>query len=82
MAAALGASGLIKSDVPPLPPGPLAATAGAWSSAREAASLLIPLEQTEPMQIITRFGHAVCRSMMEILTFLRQRARASLAEAA
>jgi hypothetical protein len=82
MAAALGASGLIKSDVPPLPPGPLAATAGAWSSAREAASLLIPLEQTEPMQIITRFGRAVCRSMMEILTFLRQRARASLAEAA
>jgi hypothetical protein len=82
MAAALRASGLIESDIPRLPPGPLAATAGAWSAAREAASVQLPLKKTEQIQMIGRFSHAACRSIMEILGFLRRCATASLSEAA
>jgi hypothetical protein len=82
MARAFHALGLIETALPDLPGGPLETMAGAWSAAREAASLQIPLEQTEPIQMIGRFSHGACRSMMEILGFLRQRAQASLAEAA
>jgi hypothetical protein len=82
MAAALRASGLIESDVPPLPPGPLAATAGAWWAAKEAGRLGISVSEVDVIQTIGRYGEASCRSMMEILAFLRQRASASLADAA
>ena len=79
MATALHASGLIDSEVHALPPGPMAATAGAWSAAREAVESGIPLEQTEPIQIIGRFGDSACRGMMEILDLLRLRAQDQLA---
>jgi hypothetical protein len=82
MAAALHASGLIESEVPPLPPGPLAATAGAWWSAKEAVRLGIPLDQVDVIQRIGAFGKGSCRGMMEVLALLRQRAAASMPEAA
>jgi len=82
MAAALHASGLIESEMPKLPPGPLAATAGAWWSAREAERLGIPLSEVDVVQMIARYSEASCRSMMEILALLRQRASASLRQAA
>jgi hypothetical protein len=82
MAAALHASGAIESEVPPLPPGPMAATAGAWWSATEPGRREIPLNAVEPIQTIGAYGEASCRSMMEILTFLRQRASASQSKAA
>jgi hypothetical protein len=82
MAAAFHAAGLITSELPPLPPGPLAATAGAWWSAREAELLGIRLNDVDVIQMIGAHGDASCRSTMEILTFLRQRASASLPEAA
>jgi len=82
MAAALRASGLIKSEVPRLPPGPLAATAGAWWAAREAERLGIPLSEVDVIQTIATYGEASCRSMIEILGLLRKRASRSLAEAA
>jgi hypothetical protein len=82
MAAGLRASGLIESEAPQLPPGPLAATAGAWWSAKEAERLGIPLDEVEVMQMIGAFGKASCRSMMEILALLRQRTSVSLPEAA
>jgi hypothetical protein len=77
MARALHAFGLIESALPDQPRDPLAAMAGAWCAAKEAASLQISLEQTAPIGIIRTFSHDACRSMMEILTLLRQRARAS-----
>jgi hypothetical protein len=82
MAAALQASGVIASEVPQLPPGPLAAMAGAWWSAREAERLAIPLDQVDVIQMIRAHDEALCRSMMEILAFLRQRASGTLSEAA
>jgi hypothetical protein len=82
IAGALHSIGLIDTALPERPGGALEAMAGAWSSAEEAASLQIPLEQAGPMQIIGRFSHATCRSMMEILGLLRQRADTSLEEAA
>jgi hypothetical protein len=56
--------------------------AGAWSAAKEVAALQVPLEQADPIQLIAKFSHEACRSMMEILALLRQRAQASLPEAA
>ncbi len=82
MAQALRNFGLIESVLPDQPRDPMAAMAGAWSAAKEAASLQIPLDQTAPIEIIGKFSHEACRSMMEILNLLRQRARTSLAEAA
>jgi hypothetical protein len=82
MAAALRASGLIEADVPRLPPGPLAAMAGAWWSAKEALHLGIPLSEVDVMQTIGMYGDASCRAMMEILGMLRKRASGSLADAA
>jgi hypothetical protein len=82
MAAALHASGVIESEVVRLPPGPLAATAGAWWAAREAQRLGIPLGKVDVIKTIGTYGQASCRNMMEILAFLRQRAMASLADAA
>jgi hypothetical protein len=82
LAKALHASRLIESEVPPLPPGPLAATAGAWWSAKEAERLGIPLSQVDVIQKIGAYGEASCRSMMEILVFLRECASASIPEAA
>jgi hypothetical protein len=82
MAQAFHALGLIESALPDEPRDPLAAMAGAWSAAKEAKSLHIPLEETAPIQVIGKFGHAACRSMMEIVTLLRKLAEASLAEAA
>jgi hypothetical protein len=82
MAAALQSLGVIASEVPQLPPGPLAAMAGAWWSAREAERLAIPLDQVDVIQMIRAHDEALCRSMMEILAFLRQRASGSLSEAA
>jgi hypothetical protein len=82
MAAALHASGLAESEVPPLPPGPMAATAGAWWSAKEAERLAIPLAEVDVIKKIGAYGGASCRSMMEILALLRQRASAALPEAA
>jgi hypothetical protein len=82
MAAALKAPGLIETEVPPLPPGPLAATAGAWWSAKEAVRLGVPMSEVDVIQKIGANGEASCRSMMEILTLLRQRASAPMPEAA
>jgi hypothetical protein len=82
MAQALHTLGLIKSALPDQPRDPLAAMAGAWSAAKEAASLQIPLEKAASMQPIGNFSYEACRSMMEIVVFLRQRAVASLREAA
>jgi hypothetical protein len=82
MARALHALGLIETALPDRPVGSMETMAGAWSSAREAASLQVPLEQTGPIQMISRFSHELCRSMMETLVFIRQRAQASLVEAA
>jgi len=82
MAAALHAQGVIESEVPPLPPGPLAATAGAWWSAREAERLGVPMNEIDVIQKIGAYGEASCRSMMEILSFLRHQASASMPEAA
>jgi hypothetical protein len=82
MATALHRSGLVQSEIPPLPPGPLAATAGAWWSAKEAQRLGIPLGEIDVIKLIGAHGEASCRSMMEILALLRQRASASLSEAA
>jgi hypothetical protein len=82
MARAFHALGLIESTLPDEPRDPLAAMAGAWSAAKEAKSLQIPLGQTAAIQVIGTFGHAACRSMIEILTLLRKLAQASLAEAA
>ena len=82
MAAAFHAAGLIKSGLRPLPPGPLAATAGAWWAAREAELHGIRLSEVDVIQMIGAHGDASCRSMMEILMFLRQRASAILPEAA
>jgi hypothetical protein len=82
MAGALHRSGLIESEVRPLPPGPLAATAGAWWSAGEAKRLGISLNDVDAIKMIGAHGESSCRSMMEILAFLRKRASASLPEAA
>jgi hypothetical protein len=82
MTQALRRLGLIESDLPDQPRDPLAAMAGAWSAAKEAASLNMPLEQTAPIQMIGKFSREACRSMMEILALLRRRAQASLSEAA
>jgi hypothetical protein len=82
MAAALHRSGLIESEVTPLPPGPLAATAGAWWSAKEAQRLGIPMSEIEVMKTIAAYGDASCHSMMEILSLLRHRASADLPKAA
>ena len=82
MASAFHAAGLIQSELPPLPTGPLAATAGAWWSAREAQRLEIPLNDVDVIQMIGAYGDASCRGMMEVLTFLRQRASASQLKAA
>ena len=82
MAAALHDCGLIQFGVPHLPPGPLAATAGAWWSAKEAKRLGIPLSDVDVIQKIQAFSEASCRSMMEILALLRRRAAASLPKAA
>jgi hypothetical protein len=73
---------LIEAVLPDQPRDPLAAMAGAWSAAKDAVSLQIPFQQTDPIQMIGKFSHEACRSMMEILTLLRQRASASLPEAA
>ncbi len=82
MAQAFHAQGLIESALPDQPRDPLAAMAGAWSAAKEAKSLSIPLEQTAPIHVIGAFGHEACRSMMEIVTLLRKLAQASIAGAA
>jgi hypothetical protein len=82
VAAALHRSGLIQSEVPALPPGPLAATAGAWWSAKEAGRGGIPMSEVDVIKTIGAYSDASCRSMMEILALLRHRASASLAEAA
>jgi len=82
MARAFHCLGLIETALPAVPPGTLAAMAGAWSSAREAKRLGVALEQVDSMQVIGLFSSAACRSMMEILGLLRQRASASLPEAA
>ena len=82
MARAFHCLGLIETALPAVPPGTLAAMAGAWSSAREAKRLGVALEQVDSMQVIGLFSSAACRSMMEILGSLRQRASASLPEAA
>jgi hypothetical protein len=82
MAQALHSLGLIESALPNEPRDPLGTMAGAWSAAKEAKSLQIPLGQTAPIQVIGTFSHDACRSMMEILTLLRRLAQASLAEAA
>jgi hypothetical protein len=82
MAGALRASGLIRSAVPPLPPGPLAATAGAWWASREAERLGIPLVDVDVIQQIGAFGEASCRCMMEILASLRLRCSTSRLDAA
>jgi hypothetical protein len=82
MASALHRSEMIQSEVPPLPPGPLAATAGAWWSAKEAQRLGIPMSEIDVIKTIGAYGAASCRSMMEILALLRQRVSASLPEAA
>jgi hypothetical protein len=82
MARALHSLGLIDTVLPPVPPGTLEAMAGAWSSAREAKQLGVALAQVDSMQVIGRFSSAACRSLMEILALLRQRASASLPEAA
>jgi hypothetical protein len=82
MARAFHSLGLIEAALPAVPPGTLAAMAGAWSSAREAKQLNVALEQIDSMQVIGRFSSAACQSMMEILALLRQRASASLPEAA
>jgi hypothetical protein len=82
MAQALHTLGLVETALPDQPRDPLAAMAGAWSAANEAASLQVPLEQADPIQVIAKFSHEACRSMMEILALLRQRAQTSLPEAA
>jgi hypothetical protein len=82
MARAVHRSGLIQSEIPPLPPGPLAAMAGAWWSAKEARRLGIPLGEIDVINTIGAYGAASCRSMMEIVALLRQRSSASLPEAA
>jgi hypothetical protein len=82
IAGAVHASGLIKSEVDPLPPGPLAAAAGAWWSAKEAARLGIPMHEVDVIKMIGAYGEESCRSMMEIVALLRQRSSASLPEAA
>jgi len=56
--------------------------AGAWWSAKEAARLGIPLSEVDVIRTIGTYGDASCRCMMEILALLRQRASASLSEAA
>jgi hypothetical protein len=82
MAGALQRSGLIQSEIRPLPPGPLAATAGAWWSAREAARLGIRLNEVDVIKRIGKFGEESCRSLMDVLGILRRQASASLSEAA
>jgi hypothetical protein len=82
IARALQSLGLIDTVLPAVPPGTLEAMAGAWSSAHEARRLGVALEEIDSMQLIGRFSSAACRSMMEILALLRQRASASLPAAA
>jgi hypothetical protein len=82
MAAALHRSGLLESEVTHLPPGPLAATAGAWWSAKEAQRLGIPMSEIGVMKTIGAWGNASCRSMMEIMSLIRHRASADLPKAA
>jgi len=82
VAAALRALRLIEAEVPSLPPGPLAATAGAWWSAQEAERVGIPFEEVDVIQMIGKYGRASCRSLMEIVAYLRQHASASLPKAA
>src|SRR5207244_7321215 len=65
VARALHSLGLIDAVLPTVPPGTLGAMAGAWSSAREAKQLEVPLEQVDSMQVIGRFSSAACRSMIE-----------------
>jgi hypothetical protein len=82
MARALHALGLIETALPDRPVGTRETMAGAWSSAKEAASLHIRLEQAGPIRMIGRFSQATCRTMMETLVFLRSHAQASDAKAA
>jgi hypothetical protein len=82
IARALHALGLVETALPDRPVGTLEAMAGAWSAAREATERQIPLDRTVPMQIIANFSRDLCRSMMETLAVLRQRAEWSLGKAA
>ena len=82
MVRALHALGLVEGALPDRPLGTLETMAGAWSAAKEASERQIPLEQTPPMQVIGRFSHELCRSMMQTLALLRQRAERSLGKAA
>jgi hypothetical protein len=82
VARALHSLGLIDAVLPAVPAGTLAAMAGAWSSAHEAKRMGVALEDTDSMQLIGRFSSAACRSMMETLSVMRQRASAIHREAA
>jgi hypothetical protein len=82
IARALHSLALIDTVLPAVPPGTLEAMAGAWSSAHEAKRLGVPLGETDSMQLIGRFSSAACRSMMETLSVMRQRASAIHREAA
>jgi hypothetical protein len=74
IARALHDLGLIEANLPDRPIGTLETMAGAWSAAKEAAEQHVPLEQTAPLQMIARFSHDLCGSMMETLVVLRKRA--------
>jgi hypothetical protein len=85
MARAMHEQGLIPTALPSLPAvptGPLSAMAGAWWSAGEATRLGCTLGETDVVKAIALYAEKACQSMMEILTFLRQRASMALSEAA
>lgn len=69
-------------DLPALPSHALSAMAGAWSAAEEAFLKGVDLDQVAAMQRIIEFSEASCRTMMEILTFLRNRAAREMPQAA
>jgi hypothetical protein len=81
-ALALHALGRIETALPAIPGGHLEAMAGAWSAAEEAARLGIALEEAGPIKVIGNFSEALCKTMMEIVTVLRQQASTALSEAA
>ncbi len=72
VAKALYRHGLIETNWEAGPADGLGAMVGAWSCAKEAATLGRTMGETDLMQEIARYNHVDCRVMMEILRHLRK----------
>lgn len=71
VARAMHAAGLIETDWADSPLDGLGAMVGAWWSSREAAAAGIPMTEVELVREIGRYNEVDCRTMAEIVRWLR-----------